>query len=240
MVNMGLDMLVSRKIRWCNIKKAAGITVVLLFLVAGNARAYPPPAILKIDGNEQTSGIGSNCWREENQTGYICSDTIGIITPTEPLLTRSPFTAHLCLPLNEPPAEVGFSTNRVKEDDELKEFANSVRVWRFKGKAGNWSNLPSEPEPDINLSLEPGLYVLNVFVKWEGKGDVSYGFLVKVYDPAAEIITEAGTENKSEKSTISSPNETHNINPTEKAAGFQFTLVIMILLVVYYVRGKRK
>lgn len=239
MVKMGLDML-SIKIRWSNIRIVTGITVLVLILLAGSACAYPSPALLKINGNEQTSEIGSNCWKVENETYSLCLDTVGIITPTEPLLARSPFTAHLRLPLRESPDEAGFSATRVTDDDELKEVGNNVRAWRFKGKAGNWSNLPSEPEPDINLSLEPGLYVLNVFVKWEGKGDVSYGFLVKVYDPAAEVITEAGTDYKSEKSTISSPNETHNINPTEKAAGFQFTLVIMILLVVYYARGKRK
>ncbi|MCX9012696.1 MAG: hypothetical protein OIN66_16450 [Candidatus Methanoperedens sp.] len=41
MVNIGLDMLLSRKIRWCNIRIAAGIMVLLLFLLAGSAGAVP-------------------------------------------------------------------------------------------------------------------------------------------------------------------------------------------------------
>ena len=216
------------------------ITVMLLFLLAGNAGAYPPPAILKINGNEQTSGIGNNCWKEKNQTYSICSDTFSIITQTEPLLARSPFTAHLCLPFQEPPEEFGFSATRVTDDDELKESVNGVRAWRFKENAGNWSNLPLEPEPDINLSLEPGLYVLNVFVKWEGKGDVSYGFLVKIYDPVDERITQAVTATESEKSTTSSPKQTDNVIPSEKTAGFQFALAITILLAVYATGRKRR
>jgi hypothetical protein len=161
MMNIGLDTF-SIKIRWNNIRIMAGIAILSLFLLAGSASADPPPAILKINGIEQTSGIGSNCWKVENETYSICTDTIGIIIPAEPLLTRSPFTAHLTLPLQESPEELGFSTIRVTDDDELKEIVNDVRTWRFEGNGGNWYKLPSEREPDINLSIEPELYVLNV------------------------------------------------------------------------------
>ncbi len=220
---------------------ALSIVMALAFiLLAGSAGAYPPPALLKIDGNEQTSGIGSNCWREENptenQTGYICSDTAGIITPSEPLLARSPFIAHLRLPLQEPPEEVRFSATRVTNDDELKELANNVRVWSFKGSQGKWYNLPSERESDINLSLPPRLYVLNVDARWKEYGGTTYGFLVQVYNPAAEITTQA-TATESNRYTTS-PNETHNI-PTEKAAGFEAVLAIAILLALHK-KGKRR
>jgi hypothetical protein len=109
-----------------------GIAIICLFLLAGTSGASPPPAILSIDGNEQTSGIGSSCWKVENETYSLCVDSAGTVTPAEPLITRSPFTAHLYLPLEEPPEELYFSTYRVMDDDELKEFANSVRVWSLK------------------------------------------------------------------------------------------------------------
>ena len=125
MMNIGLDMLSIKK-RWSSIRIVAGIAILSLFLLAGSASADPPPAILEINGNEQTSGIGSYCWKVENETYSICADTIGIITPAEPLLTRSPFTAHLTLPLQEPPEELGFSATRVTDDDELKEAVNDV------------------------------------------------------------------------------------------------------------------
>jgi len=209
--DIGLDML-SIKIRWNNIIIVTGIAIMSLFLLAGSASADPPPSILEINGNEQTSGIGSYCWKVENETYSLCADTIGIITPAKPLLTRSPFTAHLTLPLQEPPEELGFSATRVTDEDELREAVNDVRAWRFEGNKGNWYKLPSEREPEINLSLEPGLYVLNVFVKWEEKGDVSYGFLVQVNDP------ESG----------------------EKTAGFEVFLAIMTLLLVIVIRRNRR
>ena len=59
MMNMGLDMLSIKK-KWSNIRILAGIAIMSLFLLVGIASAVPPPAILEIDGNELTSGIGSN------------------------------------------------------------------------------------------------------------------------------------------------------------------------------------
>lgn len=224
------------------ITKEMGIIIAVLIsvLISGSAAAYPPPAILNIDGNEQTSGIGSNCWKEENQTGYICSDTIGIITPAEPLLTGSPFTAHLRFTLQEPPEEVGLSATRATDDDELKVGASGTRVWRLTGNYSKKYKLPSEHESEINLSLEPGLYVLTVDATWKNKGSASFGFLVKVYNPAAEVTTQAATATESEKPTISSPNETHNTSPSEKAAGFQFDLAITMLMAVYSFGRKRR
>ena len=228
---MGLDMLLSRNIRRSTIRIVAGVAILSLFLLAGSAGASPPPAILKIDGNEQTSGIGSYCWKEENQNYSLCADMIGDITPTKPSLTGSPFTAHLRFTLQEPPEEAGFSAIRVTDDDELKMAGyNSTRAWRLTPEHiqqlqvnGNYSKnykLPSECESDINLSLEPGLYVLNVDATWKDKGSATYGFLVQVYNPAAEV--------------------TNKINPAEKAAGFQFALAITILLAVYASGRKRK
>ncbi|MCD4843480.1 MAG: hypothetical protein K8R25_03230 [Methanosarcinales archaeon] len=60
----------SIKIRWSNIIIVAGIAMLSLFLLAGNASADPPPAILKINGIEQISGIGSNCRKVENEITF--------------------------------------------------------------------------------------------------------------------------------------------------------------------------
>jgi len=183
MVNMELVILISKKIRWCTIRMAIGITAILLFLLAGISGASPPPAILKIDGNEQTSGIGSSCWKEKNETYSLCSDYAGTVTPAEPLLTRSPFTAYLRMPLQEPPEELYFSTFRVN-DDELKEYANGG-VWSLKGNAINRYKRHLEREPEFNFSLATGLYVFKVGAEWKDKGTVTYGFLVQVNDPEA-------------------------------------------------------
>lgn len=205
-------------IKWSGFKRVVVLAILSLFLLSGSAGASPPPAILEIEGMKQSAGIGSSCWKVENETYSLCTDMIGVITPAEPLLTKSPFTAILRFPLQEPHDELEFSTFRVTDDDELKEAANGVRAWRFKGNALNRYKRPFELEPEFNISLPPGLYVLNVFTKWKEKGDVSYGFLVQVSDPAAEVTSQA----------------------TEKGSGFQFALAITILMAVYAFGRKRR
>jgi len=192
------------------IRIVVGIAILCLFLLAGTSGASPPPAILEIGGNEQIAGIGNNCWKVEKEKPMLCSDTFSINTPADPLLTRSPFTAHLSLPIQEPPDELGFSSIRVTDDDAIIEAANGFRAWRW-GLQGMEIQVPLERESDINLSLPPGLYVFNVFAKWEGKGDVSYGFLVQVYEPEAK-----------------------------KNVGFEFVLAITALLLVITIRLKRR
>lgn len=141
----------------------------------------PPPAILKLDGNEQISGIGSYCWN--GVFSSLCADYAGLQTTDEPLPARSPFTAHLSLPLEELPQELHINVIRVTDDDEIELGTNGSRSWQIKGenmRQGNYSALTPERESDINLSLEPGLYVLEVYPIWKEKGSVSYGFLLNV------------------------------------------------------------
>ena len=159
-----------------------GLAILCLLFISGTSGASSLPAILKINGNVQTSGIGSYCWNEENEPYSMCADTFSIITPAKPLLTRSPFTALLRLPLQEPPEELEFSTFRVTDDDKLKEAANGVQAWILNGNGVNRYKRPFELEPEFNLSLPPGLYVLDVYANWKDKGGVSYGFLVQVND----------------------------------------------------------
>ena len=158
------------------------IAIIALGMFAGSSGAVePPPAVLKIGGNEQTSGIGSYCWKEAG----VCADMIGTITPKEPLPASSHFTAHFSLPLQEPPQELHFSVIPVTDYDEIK-GVHSSRAWLIKEERikEGISTLPLllEREQDINLSLEPGQYVLSMFTRWKEKGDVTYGFLIEVQD----------------------------------------------------------
>ena len=50
------------------------------------------------------------------------------------------------------------------------------------------------PPYEKELSLEPGLYLLNVFVQWQEFGDASYGFLVEV--PPAQGAEPPGEESE--------------------------------------------
>lgn len=47
-------------------------------------------------------------------------------------------------------------------------------------KSFDYHNLTPKRESDINLSLESGLYILEINTIWKEKGSVSYGFLVNV------------------------------------------------------------
>ncbi|MDJ1423171.1 MAG: hypothetical protein M5U10_14810 [Candidatus Methanoperedens sp.] len=160
----------------------------------------PPPAILKIDGKEQISGIGSYCWK--GTWNALCVDMIGIPTVQEPLIASSPFTAHLRLPLQEPPSELQFNIIQVTEQDELNLSARDWRWWNIWELQGKRLTPPLERESDIELSLEPGLYVLNIEA-WLEKGSVSYGFLVEVQSngtsalPATSVspVNQNGTSN---------------------------------------------
>ncbi|MCX9084811.1 MAG: hypothetical protein OIN87_08455 [Candidatus Methanoperedens sp.] len=141
----------------------------------------PPPAILKLDGKEQISGIGSYCWNEAWES--VCADYAGIPTVSEPLPAKSPVIAHLSLPLKEPPEELQINVILVTDDDKIKSYLNGSFMWlpeEEKMQTSNYSNLTPESESDINLSLEPGLYVLEVFPRWKEKGSVAYGFLLNV------------------------------------------------------------
>lgn len=58
------------------------VVIMLIFIIISSYLSphkdiMPPPAFLKINGNEQVSGIGSYC-REEELKG-VCADMIGII-----------------------------------------------------------------------------------------------------------------------------------------------------------------
>ena len=164
-----------------NIKIKFLILGIVILIVIGGYLVYqekiePPPAILKIDGKEQISGIGSYCW--EGTWKALCADMIGIPTAQEPLTASSSFTAHLYLPLQEPPDELQFNVVQVTEKDELNFSARGWRWWRIN--EGGRFTLPLENEPDIELSLKPGLYVLSIYAWWKEEGSADYGFFVEV------------------------------------------------------------
>jgi len=171
----------NRKVKYA----IAGLILAVLVLAIINFQLHvplqreiikPPPAILKVDGKEQISGIGSYCWNEVSSS--VCADYAGIPTVSEPLPANSTFTAHFSLPLKEPPQELQLMVVQVTNKDILETGAGDLRFWR--SSEGKYFILSLESEQDVSLSLEPGLYVLEVFPRWKEKGSVSYGFLLKV------------------------------------------------------------
>jgi hypothetical protein len=116
----------------------------------------------------------------------LCADLIGLPTAQEPLIASSPFTVHLRLPLQEPPYELRLNVVRVKDEDELNFSKPGWRYW--KEREEKLFTLSLEPEQDIELSLEPGLYVLSIGAWWKEKGSESYGFLVEVQTNGTSVV----------------------------------------------------
>lgn len=176
----------NRKIKFA----ISGLILAILILAIINFQLHkpqreiikPPPAILKIDGEEQISGIGSYCWNGEFSSNgvfsSVCVDYPGIPTVSEPLTANSKFTMYLSLPLKEPPQELQLKVVQVTDRDILETGAGDLRFWRSSD--GKYFILPLESEQYVNLSLESGLYLLEVFPRWKEKGSVAYGFLLKV------------------------------------------------------------
>ena len=143
----------------------------------------PPSALLEIAGVEQTAGIGTYCWpipAAGGESVAACVDKVGLPTPRDPLIAESPVTARLTLPIEQLPAQLQLSVFPAVDENEVK-MDNLPAEFRFWMPAeGVIQELEPQTSQDIQLEIEPGLYVFYVFGVWEGKGDVSYGFLVEV------------------------------------------------------------
>lgn len=73
-----------------------------------------------------------------------------------------------------------------REEDEINFSGRGWRWWKVREE--NVFNLPLENEQDIEMSLDPGLYVLSVNAWWKEKGSADYGFLVEVRTNEKEMI----------------------------------------------------
>jgi hypothetical protein len=138
----------------------------------------PPSSTLEINGATQISAIGTYCWSEEGK-GSACADMIGIPTPRQALTISSPTTAQLSLPIAASPADLHLTVIRVTGEDEMQENARGYHWWNYQ--EGQSSQLPLQSQQDIQIDLDPGLYVLSIQVWWDKEGDVVYGFLVDVH-----------------------------------------------------------
>ena len=138
----------------------------------------PPAAILQIGESEQVSGISSYCWTIPGEEAGICADGIGYATSPDPLVVESPFVARFINPLSTPLDSLVLSVKPLELEDKLPEEIGEMYWWRPNSEDQITEHL--SPPHEVELSLEPGLYLLNFFAKWQELGDVSYGFLVEV------------------------------------------------------------
>jgi hypothetical protein len=137
----------------------------------------PPPATLTIDGREQGAGVTGYCWQQGDGTG-ICADGIGFTTSPDPILAESTFLAQFEFVLDAKPGRVRLSIFPASQPVLMGPEESDWRYW--KSVPGDQFTLSPNNIPAIELTLEPGLYVFNMFVDWPDYGEVNYGFLVDV------------------------------------------------------------
>jgi Tol biopolymer transport system component len=159
-----------------------------------DASTEPPAAVLQIGELEQVSGIGSYCWTAPSEEVGICADAIGIPSPPDAMVTESPFIAHFINPLSTPLDSLVLSITPVDLEERMSTEVGGMYWWAPDPQ--NQSNRHLAPPHEVELSLEPGLYLLNYFAQWEEFGDASYGFLV-------EVPTAQGSEPLEEEPDIS-------------------------------------
>lgn len=166
--------------RWCALALAAVVAAMLavvLFIWTGMDMVRPS-ATISIDGREQKAETGTFCW-----TGLVkgmCSDAFGHVTPRSPLTVKlrgGPLKATLTF--SKTPTSVLLRAFPVASEDELQVGGGGVRVWRDPPGDSQSHDLLPIRQQEVELALQPGLYVVNVFTRW-GRGDISYGFLLEV------------------------------------------------------------
>lgn len=139
----------------------------------------PPPAVLRVGEMAQESGIGSYCWNDVELGASVCADSVGIPTPSEPLLVSSTLKGSLELALPAAPQELALDVFPVDAMVQPASGPEGLLFWE-PSEERTRINLPISNRPTFETELEPGHYVLGFFVRWMDVGDVFYGFLVEV------------------------------------------------------------
>jgi hypothetical protein len=152
----------------------------------------PRPAKVVIDNNTYDSKIGTTKWIKVTSNGrrYLeFADTFAIITPTQPILTTSNISLTLILPIPINPIQLWYTLFLVSE----KEIdAQELEFGSFRWNAGNnmetyqgQTLLDLLPEQKIDISVDPGFYVLEVHAGWghtNAELEANYGFLFEVQE----------------------------------------------------------
>ena len=139
----------------------------------------PPPAVLQIGELEQESGISSYCWTVPGEEHGVCADGIGFGTAPVPMMVEGSFAARFTNPLSADLDFVSLSIRHITLADKLPDEPGGMYWWRPESEDQITKN-PTPPDYEVELTLEPGLYLLNYFANWEEFGDVTYSFLVEI------------------------------------------------------------
>ncbi len=141
----------------------------------------PPAAKLHVGEQTQTAGIGTYCWKSQSKSSGpagLCADMIGIPTAKDAVRVQSPVPLQFEIPVNGQPAELLLTVITAASTKEKTEPNSPYRWWDFA--EGQQHQLELSNSPSVEVQLQPGLYVLDLFARWDDGNDASYGFLVNV------------------------------------------------------------
>lgn len=139
----------------------------------------PPAAILQIGEAEQDSVLSNYCWTVPGEDHGVCADGIGFGTAPVPMIVEGSFAARFINPLSADLDSLSLSIRHLTLADKLPDEPGGMYWWRPESEDQITEN-PAPPDYELELTLEPGLYLFNYFANWEALGDVTYSFLVEV------------------------------------------------------------
>ncbi len=118
------------------------------------------------------------------------SDTPGVASPRQALLTSAPLHGKFSLGGSESPDHAVLSIMPIGTDQSpLGVAANGNLFWNLPTGQGMGMGLPQQIEPEFDLNtLDDGLFIFELNVTWKSQGSAAYGFLVQVGSPGAAPI----------------------------------------------------
>ncbi|WLD93422.1 hypothetical protein [Alkalihalobacillus sp. AL-G] len=129
--------------------------------VSGQNLLVPPEPSIYINGVGIPFERGSYCWQENNQA--VCADTAG----AKELMRESA-------------AFVVREGEFIWIDFDLQPSTIDTTLF-----TSNQEQMIDMKEGQIKLPSDPGIYIIELFVRWEHKGDAMYAFKIKI--PSDEL-----------------------------------------------------
>jgi hypothetical protein len=131
----------------------------------------PSATLRAAQGVRVEGGKGTHCWSGPNYRE--CKEFVAPVTNVEPLVAARGEVLTLDFAQGTPG---DLSSGWSKAIGAVPQPVSGTRVWN----GDQPRSLVSPSGLQIEAPRDPGAYLLGVFAKWAGKGDIMYGFYVEV------------------------------------------------------------